>query len=30
MFKAAESNVAPLYIAENSGDTADKQYPLFP
>lgn len=30
MFKAADSNVAPLYIAENSGDSSDKQFPLFP
>ena len=30
MFKAADSNAAPIYIAENSGDTADKQFPLFP
>lgn len=30
MFKAAESNVAPIYLAENTGDTADKQFPLFP
>ena len=30
MFKAADSNSAPIYIAENTGDTADKQFPLFP
>lgn len=30
MFKAADSNSSPIYIAENTGDTADKQYPLFP
>ena len=30
MFKAADSNSAPIYLAENSGDTADKQFPLFP
>lgn len=30
MFKAADSNEAQIYIAENTGDTADKQYPLFP
>ena len=30
MFKAADSNAAPIYIAENTGDTADKQYPIFP
>lgn len=30
MFKAADSNAAPIYIAENTGDTADKQFPLFP
>lgn len=30
MFKAADSNSAPIYIAENTWDTADKQYPLFP
>ena len=30
MFKAADSNAAPIYIAENTGDSADKQYPIFP
>ena len=30
MFKAADSNSAPIYLAENTGDTADKQFPLFP
>lgn len=30
MFKAADSNSAPIYIAENTGDSADKQFPLFP
>lgn len=30
MFKAADSNSAPIYIAENTWDTADKQFPLFP
>ena len=30
MFKAADSNGSPIYIAENTGDSADKQYPLFP
>lgn len=30
MFKAADTNSAPIYIAENTWDTADKQYPLFP
>lgn len=30
MFKAADSNSSPIYIAENTGDSADKQYPLFP
>ena len=29
-FKAADSNAAPIYLAENSGDSADKQFPLFP
>ena len=28
MFKAADSNSAPIYIAENTGDSADKQFPL--
>ena len=26
MFKALDSNSAPIYIAENTGDTADKLY----
>lgn len=30
MFKALDSNSAPIYIAENTGDSADKQYPIFP
>ena len=30
MFKAADNNSAPIYIAENTWDTADKQFPLFP
>lgn len=30
MFKSADTNVAPIYLAENSGDSADKQFPLFP
>ena len=30
MFKAADTNSAPIYLAENSGDSADKQFPLFP
>lgn len=30
MFKALDSNSAPIYIAENTGDTADKQFPIFP
>ena len=30
MFKAADSNSAPIYLAENTWDTADKQFPLFP
>ena len=30
MFKASDANAAPIYIAENTWDTADKQFPLFP
>lgn len=30
MFKALDNNAAPIYIAENTGDSADKQYPIFP
>ena len=30
MFKAADSNGSPIYIAEYTWDSADKQYPLFP
>lgn len=30
MFKAADSNTAPIYLAENTWDSADKQFPLFP
>lgn len=30
MFKALDNNSAPIYIAENTGDSADKQYAIFP
>ena len=30
MFKAADTNANPIYIAENTWDSADKQYPLYP